>query len=520
MKKLPFPKIWKILLIDDEPDIREVIGIVLADAGYQVETASDGATGLSLCEKISPHIVITDIRMPGMDGLEVLENIKRKFPDIEVIVITAFGEIDLAIRALQLDASDFINKPINESALFTAIDRAKKRFSDRRELRDYAKFLEAENAQTAQELIESYAFRDNLIESSLDGIIGCDINDRIIIFNKNMQRLLSYTGDEVINIMFLNDLLPLEDLSRFASDLENEKYGGKDRLFLYETILMSKENDRILMQVSAIRLFANERPNGLVCFFRDLREIRKLEQELADQTQMLHQDKMMSLGRMAASVVHEINNPLAGILNYIHLMQKILKRGRFSEADQEKFSNHLELIGSETSRCAKIISNLLSFSRSSRSIFKLFDIEELLNRCRVLSQHKLKLQNIRFTVSAGSNLPVLKGDDNLLQQCIINLIFNAADAMPNGGFLNLIADYDAGQRKVNIFIKDTGSGICESDLPHIFEPFFTTKKDGYGVGLGLSTVYGIIKRHNGNITVDSQMDKGSTFQIELPVASQ
>ncbi|MGB9498580.1 MAG: response regulator [Dissulfuribacterales bacterium] len=391
MKKSHSPEAWKILLIDDEPDIREVIGIVLADAGYQVETAPDGTTGLSLCEKISPHIVITDIRMPGMDGLEVLENIKRKSPDIEVIVITAFGEIDLAIRALQLDASDFINKPINESALFIAIERAKKRFSDRRELRDYAKFLEAENAQTAQ--------------------------------------------------------------------------------------------------------------------------------ELADQTQMLHQDKMMSLGRLAASVVHEINNPLAGILNYIHLMQKILKRGRLSEADQEKFSKHLELIGSETSRCAKIISNLLSFSRSSRSIFKLFDIEELLNRCRELSQHKLKLQNIRFTVSAGSNLPALKGDVNQLQQCIINLIFNAADAMQNGGFLNVSADYDAGQRKVNIFIKDTGSGICESDLPHIFEPFFTTKKDGYGVGLGLSTVYGIIKRHNGNITVDSQIDKGSTFQIELPVLS-
>ncbi|UCG04807.1 MAG: response regulator, partial [Desulfobacterales bacterium] len=118
---------WKIVLIDDEEDIREVMTIALQDAGYNVDTAPDGATGLQLCEDISPQIVITDIRMPGIDGLQVLETIKKDYPDIEVIVATAFGEMDLAIRALQLDASDFITKPISEEALYLALKRARER---------------------------------------------------------------------------------------------------------------------------------------------------------------------------------------------------------------------------------------------------------------------------------------------------------------------------------------------------------------------------------------------------------
>ena len=115
------PFVWEIVLIDDEKDIRDVMTITLEDAGCKVSAAPDGEMGLQLCEEISPQIVITDIRMPGMDGLQVLESLKKVRPDIEVIVATAFGDMDLAIRALQLDASDFITKPINDEALHLAL---------------------------------------------------------------------------------------------------------------------------------------------------------------------------------------------------------------------------------------------------------------------------------------------------------------------------------------------------------------------------------------------------------------
>ncbi|MGW8188513.1 MAG: response regulator, partial [Desulfobacterales bacterium] len=165
---------WKIVLIDDEEDIRDVMSVALTDAGYDVMTAADGFAGLRRCDAFSPQIVITDIRMPGLDGLQVLESLKKQFPDIEVIVATAFGEMELAIRALQLDASDFITKPINDEALHLALKRARERYTSRKQLADYTDLLEKEKAETSQQLVKTITFQRNLIESSMDGILACD----------------------------------------------------------------------------------------------------------------------------------------------------------------------------------------------------------------------------------------------------------------------------------------------------------------------------------------------------------
>ena len=376
---------WHILVIDDEKDILDVMSLTLRDHGYQVTTAMDGASGLELCRGVSPRIVITDIRMPGMNGIEVLKAIKKRDPDIEVIVCTAFGEMDLAIQALQLDASDFITKPISDHALHLSLERAKQRYTSRKKLQDYAKFL---------------------------------------------------------------------------------------------------------------------------------------ERQAADQVQILHQDKMMSLGRLAASVVHEINNPLSGILNYTRLMSKILGNSPLKEEKINKFKQYLELVESETERCSQIVSNLLAFSRKSPPAMGPVRIQELLQKCTSLSQHKLALQNITLTTAFQPNFPAIQGDPNQLQQCIINLIFNAIDAMPDGGDLHIDSQYHADKSHAVITITDTGLGIPEDNLPHIFEPFFTTKQEGYGVGLGLSTVYGIINHHNGRIDVKSRPGQGTTFIIRLPVADR
>lgn len=508
--------IWKIVLIDDEEDIREIMTVALQDAGYTVESASDGSAGLKLCETIYPQIVITDIRMPGIDGLQVLETIKRKYPDIEVIVATAFGEMDLAIRALQLDASDFITKPISDEALYLALKRAKERFTSRKQIKDYTALLEKERAVTIQELFKSINFQRNLIDSSMDGILGCDENDMVVTYNQSMEQMLGYSKIDVLRQMTFDQFFPAGQVARFKEELSAENYGGQNRLILYETHLIEKSGREIPVQVSAGLLFNQGRKNGLVCFFRDLREIRKLEREISDQALILHQDKMMSLGRMAASVVHEINNPLSGILNYLRLMNRILSRGPLAEYRREKFQRYLDLVENETNRCSQIVSSLLHFSRISPPAFGPIQIDELLRRCILLSQHKLELSNISLESSIPENLTPIKGDFNQLQQCVINLIFNAIDAMPDGGTLNLDCRHDPDRDLVIVVVKDSGQGIPHEDLPQIFEPFYTTKKEGYGVGLGLSTVYGIIERHKGNITVESQSGEGTAFMIELP----
>jgi PAS domain S-box-containing protein len=514
---MPTSSAWKVVIIDDEEDIRDVLSLALKDSGYDVIAAEDGQTGLRMCGQTSPQIVITDIRMPGMDGLQVLETLKRQDPDIEVIVATAFGEMDVAIQALQLDASDFITKPIGNEALHLALKRAKTRFTSRKQLKDYTTLLEREKAETSRELLKTISFQRNLIESSMDGILGCDENKKIIIFNKSIQNMLDYKRHDVIRRMSFSDFFSRADLMNFNADLESERHGGINKLLLYETTLKGKAGRRIPVQVSATTLFDRDQVTGLVCFFRDLREIRKLEREMQDQARILHQDKMMSLGRLAASVVHEINNPLSGILNYIRLILRILREEQLNEERVNKFQQYLKLVENETERCSQIVASLLKFSRLSPPALGEVQIDELIDRCVLLSRHKLELSHIRLESDIQPNIPLAKGDFNQLQQCIINLIFNAIDAMPDGGILTLGGHHDAGTGRVVVTIKDTGHGIAPDDLPYIFEPFYTTKSQAYGVGLGLSTVYGIMERHNGSVEVSSQPGAGAVFKLNIPV---
>ena len=508
---------WTIVLMDDEADIREVMTLMLQDAGYQVFSAPDGLAGLEMCRRVSPQIVMTDIRMPGMDGIQVLKALKERFPEIEVIVATAYGEMELAIQALQLDASDFITKPISDSALFLALDRARQRFTSRRQIQEYTHLLEHENARTAQELSAAIAFQKNLIENSIDGILGCQADGRIIIFNRALEKLLGHDRRQVLHRLYLKDILDPQESGRFHSSLAADTYGGQHHLYLYETALIGHDGHSIPVQISATVLKEDGVDSGLVCFVRDLRELRRLEQEMLDQARVLHQDKMISLGRLAASVVHEINNPLAGVLNYMGLMRRILEKGALSVDRQNKFKEYLELVESETRRCSRIVSGLLTFSRKSSPSVEAVQIEDLVNRCMLLSRHKLDLHHITSEVSVAARLPAVKGDINQLQQCLINIIFNAMDAMPDGGSLKIQVDLDTSDRFVNIAVSDTGIGIAPADLPHIFEPFYTTKKEGYGVGLGLSTVYGIIEKHGGTVQVENQAGSGATFTVRLPV---
>jgi two-component system NtrC family sensor kinase len=511
---------WKIVLIDDEADIREVTSIALQDEGYEVVSASDGESGLRLCEEQHPEIVLTDIRMPGISGIDVLKKIKGQQPETEVIVITAFADMDLAIQALQLDASDFITKPIHDDSLHLALRRAKERYTSRRQMADHAMLLERENARTTQELMQSLAFQKNLIENSMDGILGYNENGYVVIFNHSMERLLGYRKSDVLGKKQAHTFFPEGLLAGIETEISDSASSGGLRLHLYESRIVDRAGADIPVQISASWLGAAARQGGTVLFIRDLREIRKLEREMSDQARILHQDKMMSLGRLAASVVHEINNPLSGILNYLRLMLRTTARGALDERGLAKFRQYLDVVEKETLRCSEIVSGLLTFSRISPPAIAAVDIGELLKRSILLGRHRLELGNISSEVTVEPGLPSIEGDFNQLQQCIINLIFNAIDAMPEGGRLFVEARYHKSEKSVHLIVRDTGTGISKSDLPHIFEPFYTTKQEGYGVGLGLSTVYGIVQRHAGAVLVDSDLGTGTTFTLKFPVSLQ
>ena len=515
---MPPEKSWQVVVMDDEADIRELLTLSLEDAGYEVHTAADGRAGVALVDELRPPLVVTDIRMPRMDGLAVLETVKNEHPDTEVVVATAFGEMELAIRALQLDASDFISKPIDDTALHLALNRAKARYEARRTLREYAALLEREKAATTRELAKTVAFRNNLIEHSMDGILAVDNDDRVVVCNRAMEQLLGRPKDEVLGASGFTSFLTTDARDTFQSALESPKHGGSQRLLLYETTLAGAHGDPIPVQVSAARLLNGEQAHGKVGFFRDLSKIRHLEREMQDQARILHQDKMVSLGRLAASVVHEINNPLSGILNYMRLMLRLLDQDPpVSGPQTDKFRRYLTLVESETERCTDMISSLLTFARKSAPAIQNVSLKRLINRSVLLSRHKLQLNNIEIETCLDADLPPVRGDFNQLQQCLINLIFNALDAMPDGGRVTLRAQADPRHNQVMLSVADTGCGIAEENLPHVFEPFFSTKGEGYGVGLGLSTVYGIVEHHGGSVSIESQIGHGTEFLIRLPI---
>jgi signal transduction histidine kinase len=226
---------------------------------------------------------------------------------------------------------------------------------------------------------------------------------------------------------------------------------------------------------------------------------------------------MISLGKLAASCAHEINNPIQGLLTFSDLMQDILTEGKPSPEDIEQFKNHLSFMSKELERCGNIVSGLLSFARESPREYKAIDLNDVLNSVITLTRHKMELRDVDLIVRLHSGFLMTRGDERELQQCFLNLIFNAIEAMQGGGQLQIISELESDKNNVRIEIRDTGYGISKENLEHIFDPFFTTKGEGKGTGLGLSIVYGIIKNHRGRIKIDSKVGEGSSFVLNFPV---
>jgi two-component system NtrC family sensor kinase len=237
------------------------------------------------------------------------------------------------------------------------------------------------------------------------------------------------------------------------------------------------------------------------------------------QDQVVRTEKLASLGKLAATIAHEINNPLAAVLNYIRLMTKLVERDRFSAERLGDISRYLGTMESETARCGEIVKNLLAFSRQSRMTTANHTIGEIIDKTLALISHDLELKRIRVLKDLEKDLPPIFCDFRQIQQVFLNLMSNASEAMEGGGTLTLAARNLRKEECLEIRVCDTGCGIPDDFLANIFEPFFTTKEEGKGVGLGLSVVYGIISRHNGSIEVTSELGKGTVFRVVLPLAS-
>ncbi|NQT96879.1 MAG: HAMP domain-containing protein [Candidatus Marinimicrobia bacterium] len=233
--------------------------------------------------------------------------------------------------------------------------------------------------------------------------------------------------------------------------------------------------------------------------------------------QLIQSEKMASMGVLASSVAHEINNPLQGILTYIKLMLKIIKSEKFSEKRLADFKSYLNLMGDEIEKCGDMVKNLLVFSRQSKISIQNSNVNAIIRNSLLLLDNKIKLQNIKVNQNLQKHMPPILCDAKQIQQTLIAIIINAIEAMPGGGEIS-ITTVNINNKIMEIAIADTGEGIPKENLTSIFDPFFSTKEDAKSTGLGLFVAYGIIQEHKGTIKVESQVGKGTSFHITLPIA--
>jgi two-component system NtrC family sensor kinase len=232
------------------------------------------------------------------------------------------------------------------------------------------------------------------------------------------------------------------------------------------------------------------------------------------QDQVLHMEKMASLGKLSSMIAHELNNPLSGILTLSKLVKKRLGAPQITPEKLEQMNRDLTLISEEAKRCGEIVKNLLFFARAHPSERSACELDPIIDRSLRLIQHQIDMQQITVSHAVAEHPVRVAGDESQIQQVLIAILINALEAMPDGGMLRISAQ-DAGDH-AELIISDTGIGIPAAALSRIFEPFFTTKESGYGMGLGLSIVYGIIKQHGGDIRVESEPGHGTTMTILLP----
>ncbi len=361
-----------------------------------------------------------------------------------------------------------------------------------------------------RELREANEFLTNLIESSVDGIIVTDMKGDILILNKGAEEILGYKAEEVVGKMNIRGIYPPGVAEEVMSKIRSPEYGGVGKLSSFPIIHRRKDGELIDGDLSAALIYNEEgKEIASVGIFKDLRERLTIERELRDTQQALLQaEKLAAMGRLTSQIAHELNNPIYGIMNTLELLKTEIP----PESKRRKI---LELSLSEIQRLSEMLKNMLSFSKPEEETRKKININELIEGILMMMEKQMREASIRIETDFRGDPPEVIASTNQMRQVLLNLFKNAKEAMPRGG--TLIVRTEKQDNTLLVHIKDTGTGIPDEIKNKIFEAFFTTKQKVKGVGLGLSVCYGIVKDHGGDIKVESEEGKGSTFTISLPI---
>ena len=498
----------KILVIDDEESIRLLLEVSLKHKGYEVVLAADGEEGIKAFQKSRPPIVITDIKMPGMDGIEVLKRIRQLDPDTRVIVVTGHGEMDSAIEALQFEASDFINKPIADNVLSIALKRAEEVLRLKKKLRKYTKNLEEMVKEATRELRTAHDFQKNLIQSSIDGIIAGDKAGTIIVFNEGAEHLLGYTSDAVIGKMQVDGIFRSDVAQKVNDKLGSENHGGRGRLVNHESTVVSKNGGQIPVRISAATLFDEGAATGVVCFLQDLREIKRLQREL------IESERTSAMGQAVAGMAHYIKNILNGLQGGVYMVNTSLKREK-----PHLMTKGWAMVQNNIGKISDLVMNMLIYSKEREPDYVSCSPNEIAQEVYDLMEEKAAESNVKLVKDFDLSINECFLDPSGPHRCLLNLVSNAIDACifdpgEDKNWFVVMRSREEGDH-IRFDVTDNGLGMTKEVQAKVFERFFSTK-GGRGTGLGLLVTRKIIDEQGGTISFKSEPGKGTTFTMRFP----
>lgn len=502
-----------VLLIEDNPGDARFIQEMLAEArdvSFCVTVVDRLQTGLERVAAGGVDAVLLDLSLPDSQGLDTFITGHRRVPHVPIIVLTGLADAALAVQAVRQGAQDYLVKgEVGGGLLVRSIRHA----------------IERKRAEEALQATKHYA--QNLIDSSLDMIVSVDGNRNIVEFNLAAEETLGYTKAEVlgkpIDFLYAD---PSEGARVYAALSNYQAYTG--------SIRNKRKNGEIFysfLSASAMR-DANGRVVGRMGVSRDITERKRAEEALeeskrrleetlavlkATQQQVLQQERLRALGEMAGGIAHDFNNALSPILGYSELL---LDRPDHL-ANKQKLTRYLQMINTSAKDAASVVRRLRDFYRvrEEDEISLPVNLNHLVEQVIMLTQPKWKDDALASGTTIHldpklKDVPFVTGNETELRELLTNLIFNAVDAMPEGGTLTVRTRLDG--THVLLEVSDTGIGMTEEVRRRCLEPFFSTKRER-GTGLGLAMVYGIIHRHQGMLTIESEPGQGARFLIHLPV---
>ncbi|MBF0399093.1 MAG: response regulator [Desulfobacterales bacterium] len=496
----------KILVVDDESIIIDTIKDALKYEDYEIISASNGEEGLELYLLHKPILIILDLKMPKMNGLEFLERIKLKPLDAGVVLLTGHGSDDEIAACFEHGINAFMRKPFNYYEFIGMVRNMIALKNTTLELEKYSKNLE-----------KKY---NNLFEKMLDGLAQTNMSGEIVMCNPSFIEMLGYSKEEILKLGY-KDLTP-ERWHSFELEIVKTQVLARGYSEIYEKEYIKKDGTVFPVELRSYLIQDKEgRHEGIWAIIRDITHRKRAEAEHKKlEEQYLQSQKMEAIGRLSGGIAHDFNNLLSIILGYSHLA--LTKIDRLNPLYQD-----IHEIKSAGQRSVDLISQLLTFARKQKNVPQIIHLNQRISNTEKMLR-RLIGEDIEFKFIQGSELWTVKMDPSQIDQIIANLIVNSRDAIEGVGKIvvetsNTVLDQNFCSTHLNITpgeyvllsFSDNGSGIDNLTIDKIFDPFFTTKGEK-GTGLGLSTVYGIVTQNQGFIDVFSEKGKGTTFKIYIP----